>query len=345
MHVPSLFKPSKRKIILLIILILIAGLVFYFFGQKKSKPKQYATVLKQDIESTVSSSGILTGKDSANLKFKISGKLSYIKVKVGDIVNKNDLIAGLDTQDLDIALQQARNTLTDKQATLANVYDQVKDHSSDETFTQRQTRTTAETASNNAYDSVKAAQRAYQDAVISTPISGIVTQAIPVSGQVVTGSDVIAQIVDTSEIYFDTDVDESDVSKVAIGLPADVTLDAYPGQLFKGVVNQVLPQTKVTSSGATVVTVRIKLDNPPAVFVNGLSGEASIITSTVTNALIIPQEALRDDSTVVELINNKLVEKKVDTGILSDTNVEIKSGLSEGEKVLLNPPSVGSKLN
>ena len=346
MKIPGIFKPSKRKIIItIIVLILFSAAGFKLFGGKKQAPIQFAAVKRQDIKSIVSSSGNLTGKSVANLKFKSSGKLAYVNIKVGDPVKENDVIAGLDTQDLKIALQQAFNTYRDKQAIAEKAEDDVKDHSKDESFAQKVTRTTAQSARDSAFDSVKAAQRTFQDAVITAPFFGVVTQAIEVSGQTVSSTDLIAQIVDFSSIYFDTDVDEADIFKVAVGAPAEVTLDAYPGEVFKGKVDQIKPQTKVTSSGATVVTVRIILDSPKIVFVNGLSGESSIISATSLKTLTIPQEALRDDKSVVVKSGKKLEAKKVETGISSDTEVEIKSGLNEGEQILLNPPPPSTKLN
>lgn len=345
MKITHLFKPSKKKVVIALIIFTAAVAGFSVFNAKKQTPLQFASVKRQDIKSIVLSSGNLTGKNIANLKFKSSGKLSYLNVKMGDSVARYQTIAGLDTKDLSITLQQAYNTLRDKDAAKQKAEDDVKGHDSDETFTQKVTRTTAEVARDNAFDNVKAAQRAFEDAVIVSPIAGVVTQAIQVSGQTVTGSDVIAQIVDTSSIYFDTDVDEADINKVSVGFLADVNLDAYPNQIFKGTVNQILPQTKTTSSGATVVTVRIKLESAPPNFINRLSGQASIITSTSKDALTIPQEALRDDNTVIVQNNNELGTKKVEAGISSDTDVEIKNGLNEGEKVLLDPPAVGSKLN
>lgn len=348
MKIPHFLKPSKKKIIILIVLLLIGIGGFLLFGNKKKPVLQFATVQKQDIRSSVSSSGNLTGKNTANLHFKSSGKLAYINVKEGDPIKPGMVIAGLDTQDLNIQLQQAQNTLRDKQAIATKAEDDVKDHSADESFAQKVTRTTAQAARDSAFDSVKAAQRAFQDAVIVSPnFFGVVTKtSVQVPGQIVTSADLIAQIVDMSAFYFDTDVDEADISKVAIGAQVEVTLDAYPGQTFTGKVDQVFPQTKTTSSGATVVTVRIILDNPKIVFVNGLSGQSSIIYQAQFNALTLPQEALRDDNTVVvEPSKGVLEEKKVETGISSDIDVEIKSGLSEGEKVLLNPPATGSKLN
>lgn len=345
MQILELLKPSKKKVIILTALIVLAAVGFNFFGQKQQAPLQFASVKKQDIKSTVASSGFLAGKDSANLKFKSSGKLSFINVKAGDKVTAGQVIAGLDTQDLSITLQQAQNTYRDKQAIAEKAEDDVKDHSKDESFAQKVTRTTAQAARDSAYDSVKAAQRAFQDAVITSPIDGIVTAAIAISGQTVGGSDVIAQVVDTSEIYFDTDVDEADIGNLSLGQKTEVTLDSYPNLVFKGVVDQILPQTKTTPSGATVILVRIKLDDPKITFVNGLSGQASIIISEATDALTIPQEALRDDDTVLIQENNVLKPKKVFPGIKSDTDVEIKQGLGENDKVLLNPPAPSPRLN
>lgn len=335
----------KRPLIILIILILVALLGFNFFGRKKQEPFQFVLVQRQDVRSTVSSSGRLTGKNTANLKFKSSGKLSFINVRAGEKVIPGQVIAGLDTQDLSIALQQAQNTLRDKQAIAEKAEDDVKDHSKDESFAQKVTRTTAQAARDSAFDAVKAAQRVFQDAVIVSPIKGIITQAIQVKGQTVTSTDLIAQVIDTSSIYFDSEVDEADIASLSLGQKAEIVLDAYPNRIFKGVIDQIQPQTKTTSSGATVILIRIKLIDDEVTFVDGLSGQASIVIAESLNTLTIPQEALRDDDTVLIQENGSLKLKKVTSGIKSDTDVEIKSGLNMGEKILLNPSSSKAMMN
>lgn len=341
MKIANLLKPSRKKIIILIILVILGVIGFNFFGQKKQTPLQFADVKKQDIKSTVSSSGTLTGKNVVSLKFKSGAKLAYINVKVGDEVSAGQVIAGLDTQDLVIKLQQAQNTLRDKQAAAEKAEDDVKDHSKDETFAQKATRTAAQAARDSAFDSVKEARRAFQDDTIIAPIAGLVTQAPTIVGQVVSGSDLIAQVVDTTQVYFDTDVDEADIGKISTDQKAEITLDAYEEKVFTGIVSEIIPQTKTTSSGVTVVTVRVKLDKPPSGFINGLTGQASIILSEAKNALTIPQEALREDNTVFVQENSRTHPQKVAPGISSDTEIEIKDGLSENEKVLLNPPTQG----
>ncbi len=241
MRIHGILKPSKKKIILLIILIAVAIIGFNFFGKgKKPVPMQFASVKRQDIKSVVSSSGILTGRSVANLKFKSGGKLLYINVKAGDWVKKYQVIAGLDTRDLAITLQQAQNTLVAKDAAAKKAEDDVKNHDKDETFTQKETRTAAQIARDNAFDSVKSAEKAFEDAVIISPIEGFTTQAIQTPNQTVSGTDLIAQIVDMSSIYFDSDVDESDISNIGVGTPSEVTLDAYPKQVFKGLVDKIL---------------------------------------------------------------------------------------------------------
>ncbi len=319
----------------------VAFLVFNNFTKPKEEALQFAEVKKQDISSTVSSSGTLSGKNVVDLKFKSGGKLSYINAKVGDTVFKGQVIAGLDTQQLSIELQQAQNTLRDKQALVDKALDEVKDHSADETFSQRVTRTSAEVARDNAVDNVKAAQRAFQDAVIFSPSTGLITQASVVPGQIV-GSEAIVQVVDFSQIIFDADIDEADIAKISLGQKAQVTLDAYPGKVLEGEVIEIIPQTKTISSGATVILIKINLGKPTITPIKGLSGQASIILSEAKNALTIPLEALRDDDSVVVQTNQGLKAQKVTPGIKSDTEIEIKEGLSENETILLNPPANGN---
>lgn len=337
----KIFKVLRKRLLtppIIVILIILLGLAGYFLLRPGPKPLEYASVNRQDIKSVISASGILTGKETVNLKFKGAGKLAYLKVKTGDKVKKGQAIAGLDTQDLSITLQQALNTLRDKQAAAEKVLDDVKNHDTDETFAQKATRTTAEVARDNAYDAVRAAKRAFQDSVILSPINGIVTQQADLSpGQIVSSSDLIAQITNFSEILFSADPDEADITKVKLGQKAEVTLNAYGDKVFAGKVKEILPQVKTTASGATTVTLKISLVNPEIEPIYGLNGQASIIVSESPNALVIPQEALAGDNEVFVKKDKKIIKKQVTLGIRSDTDVEITAGLSENEEVVKNP--------
>lgn len=337
MKIISILKYLPKKLLVIPLVVFIA--IFWYSSVQKPKQAQiqFTKVKTADIKSQVSASGTLIGKHSARLKFKSSGKLAYINVKQGDRVSAGQPVAGLDTKELSIALRQAQNIYTAKDATAKNIEDQVKNHDSDETFAQKDTRVAAQTARDNAYDNLKAAEQAIQEAQIFSPINGLVTQTDFVPGQIVSQSDIIVDISDDSEIFFDADVDEADISKISQNQNAQITLNAYEDDIFEGTVDEIVPQTKTSSSNATTITVRIKLDNPNIKFIPGLNGQAAITTAAQNHALTIPQDALRDDNTVLIKTPNGFRSTKVVTGVKSDIEVEIKSGLHENEEVVENP--------
>ncbi|MBF8249456.1 MAG: HlyD protein [Candidatus Levybacteria bacterium] len=333
--------PGKYKIIGLII-IAVLGL-FIFFGNKKTVPLQFITVKKQNIRQEISGSGTLSGTNSASLHFKISGKLTYLKVSAGDKVAKGQVIGGLDTQDLEIALRQAQNTLRDKRAIVDRIRDDTKDNTS-ETYTQRQTRTTAEVAQDNAYDSVLAAQRAFQDSVIISPIAGVVTKVDFLPGQNVSPADIIAQVVDFSAIVFSGEVDEADIAKVSVGQSAEITLNAYGNRVFQGKVSEIFQETEITSNGATVVIVKILLDDQTVKNIAGLNGQVNIITSEKNNVLTVPLDTLQNGNTVFVKTVLGLKKQKIEVGLESDTEAEITDGLKEGDQIVTNPADVPNNL-
>lgn len=325
------------------------GLAIFSFTRPKTPKFELAQVKKGDIKATVSASGSLAGKNTANLKFKGGGKLAYINVKTGDRIRAGQTIASLETQDLTIALNQANNNLRDKQVTLNKVLDDihlaqygnggfVNVGSSNETETQKQTRTSAEVARDNAYEAVKEAQRKFNDAVIITPFAAVVTEVNIFPGQFVTG-DTAIQVIDDSVVLFDAEVDEADAGKVKVDQEVETTLDAFPDQIFKGKVSEILPQTKLTSANATVAIAKVLIDHLPDNVVFGLNGQASIITQEAKNVLTVPAEALGEENQVFVQKEKGVEPVQVEVGISSDTDVEIKNGLHEGDKVVLNPPS------
>lgn len=333
--------PKKYKVIGLIGIAVLG--FFVIAGNKKAVPLQFVQVKRQDVRQEISGSGTLTGTNSASLHFKTSGRLAYINVKTGNKVAKGQVIGGLDTQDLVIALRQAQNTLRDKRAIVDKIKDDTKDNTA-ESYTQRQTRTTAEVAQDNAYDSVLAAQRAFQDAVIISPIAGVVTKANFLPGQNVSASDIIAQIVDFSSIVFSAEVDEADIAKVAVGQKAEITLNAYGDRIFQGEVSEILQETETTANGATVVAVKILLDDQSVKNIAGLNGQVNIIISEKDNVLSIPLDALQNGNTVFIKTALGLNKQKVKIGLESDTAAEIIGGLKEGEQIVTNPADVPNNL-
>lgn len=345
-----IYRLKKLPKILIIIgfflLMVIVGAVISL--KPNSKPLEMVTVKKQDLKVMVSASGKLTGNNLLDLRFGTSGKIYQINVKEGNSVQKGQILASLDNREQAIALQQAQNTLRDKQAQADKALDDIhlfqygmggfaNVATPNETMTQRKDRTTAEVAKDNAFDSVKLAQKNLEDTIIVAPTSGIIIQANFLPGQQIGSTDSIIKLVDTSRIYFDAEIDEVDIGKIALNQKAEITLNAYSQKVFEGEVSEIQLFTKTTSTGATMVTVRI-LVSPDVAFIDNLSGQVSITTSEAKNVLTIPLEALREDNTVMVQAESEMQPKKVVPGIKSDTEVEIKQGLQEGNRIVVNPP-------
>lgn len=345
----KLLKIFKQKKFIFLAILVLAGLGFFIFRQTRPTPQvQLATVERHEINETVPASGTLDGSQSATLRFQTGGKLATLNVKEGDRVTQGQVIASLDQSQLFLSLQQAQNNLADKEATLQKVLDDIHLYqygnggfsnvgSANETQLQRATRISAEEAVNIADATVKSDQVAVNNSVITSPINGIVTAAKIIPGQTVSSADVIAQVVDDSGIYFDGEVDEGDIGKVLINQPVNVTLNTYGDRVFKGYVSRIIPTTTTTTSGATVIITKIKLDNPGISLITNLNGQAAIITKQKSNVLTVPTESLVDDTHVYVDNNGQDVLTEIKTGISSDTLTEVLSGLSENQKVVTNP--------
>lgn len=276
-RIRGLFKRFKlpRSILIIALALILAGVGVFFFKKGNLDPVAPITV-SEEVVSSVSASGVLKGKDTVNLKFASGGRLSYVGVREGDRVVRGQVLARLDTQELSVALQQAKNTLRDKEASLAKVYDDVKDHKYDESYAQKQSRTTAEVAKDNAYDEVRTIEASLRNSYIYSPIAGVATQSPFLAGQFVSGADIIVQVADDSKVYFDAEVDEADINQVQVGATAEVTLNSLPDKVITGKVEKIIPVAKTATSGATVIIVRIVLDNFESSFVSGINGQAEI---------------------------------------------------------------------
>lgn len=332
----NLLRGRKKYFLIAFLIFLVLGWLFFIRTGDKEEIK-IAKAERKDVVQYVSASGVLDGGETANLRFQLGGRLVYLGVKEGDTVLKNQLVAALDSTQASISLQQAKNTLRDKEASLEKIYDDVKGHEKDETFVQKQTRTTAEVAKDNAYDSVRSAEKALKDTRLSSPLSGIVTKVDFVVGQNISAADVIIQVSDNRSVYFDAEVDEADVAKVTIGQKAQVTLNTYPDKVLSGKVEKIVPNVKTTSSGATAVVARVNLGTPDIIFVPGVNGQAEIITQEAKASIAAPQEALVEPHFLYVAHDGKYEKREVKAGLLSDTDVQILEGLTEGEEVVVNP--------
>jgi HlyD family secretion protein len=217
----------------------------------------------------------------------------------------------------------------------------------------------------------------------TAPYDGIVTNLPVHEGETVVmgiqnapGSTLMT-VSDMSVVTAEVHVDETDIVNVANGQAAEVTIDAVPGQTFKGKVTQIGDNAIVRSTGLSTAQstassqeakdfkVVITLDNPPQTARPGLSATAKITTGSEHDVLTIPIQALtmrnwndleekkkgvktvsaagppppkkesQDVQGVFVVTKAKKAEfREVKTGLTGTTDIQVKSGLQEGDEII-----------
>ena len=135
------------------------------------------------------------------------------------------------------------------------------------------------------------------------------------------------------------DVDEVDVDRIDIDLPASVYLDAFPDQEFASSVSRIAPAAKLTLTGGTIFPVSLDLGDTPREVLIGMKGDVTIEIEVVEDVVVVPIEALfdEDDGTFVYVVDDgRLRRERVEVGTLTETDVEIISGVGTGETVALS---------
>jgi cobalt-zinc-cadmium efflux system membrane fusion protein len=175
-------------------------------------------------------------------------------------------------------------------------------------------------------------------ATLSSPIDGTIIERHATMGEVVDPEDVLFQIADTSQVWIVGRVFEKDASKVLEGMPAVLTLHAYPGKSWTGKVAYV---DRVLDHRTHSVAVRMELDNPERLLKPGYFGALHLDTGGDSKPRpVVPVDALQrmDNRTVLLVPGDKPRSyrmREVITGVEQDGFVEILEGIEVGEQVVV----------
>jgi len=198
--------------------------------------------------------------------------------------------------------------------------------------------------------SVSSAWLSYQSvsSVIAAPISGTITNLTYAEGMSLSASSDTSQriaVIESEGTPMATfNISEIDVSKVRPGQKATIKLDSLSDKTFTG---QVITVDKIgaTTSGVTNYPVIIKFDSGASEILPNMSATANIILEVKDNVLLVPSSAVQkqNDQNVVQVMKGEQEQTvDVEVGLISDTQTEILSGLSEGDEVVTSTTSSSS---
>lgn len=308
-------KKMPKLLKVLIILIIIGGVVAagLFIARKTISKNKVAntvyTVTKETYENVIEISGAIAAAQSQTLKASSAGTVTEVYVKQGDTVKKGDIIIQLDDT-------------TERYNLAKHDYE---------------TQTVLITGSAREYQ-LKLNQRSslvqkVNERKVTATFDGIVANMSVAVGDYLEAKDDIGTLVDTSYLTAQVEVAETDVSKLKVGQEVDFTFSAS-NETVKGYVVGWPAIGTVTSRGATVVKVTVRIDEYPETILPNFSFSGKIKIAPDENYILVSRYAIgrEDGQAFVELADSG--EKiNVTVSPYDKDYVKVESGLSGGERV------------
>lgn len=329
--------PIRVVIIFALVLTLIGGYRIFFL---KAPAYKTTKVTRGIIEQTVMASGEVKSLNQVDLKFQTGGKLVWVGVKEGDTVKKWQVIASLDQRTVERNIKKKFLAYMNERWDFEQTQDDYKTRKERYLLTDAEKRILEKAQFD--LDSVVAdyeiAVLAKEQAVLVSPIAGIITRLdTAVAGVNVTATDTVT-IADPSTMIFQANIEEIDIGKIKIGQVATVSLDAYPEEKFKSEVIKIGFASAVTTGGGTAFPIEVSL--PPKAnqkFKVGLNGDIEVGIETKENILVIPSEALfsQDNKTYVwKMVKKKPAKIEISTGLVNEEMTEVTSGLGDNDIII-----------
>ena len=335
-------------------------------GQRVTRGELLATLARESFNRTVENARLALAKARAQLESQRAGQANArgsqnqqlaqanasfenatleVTNASTNLTNTKNLFAagGASSNDVSTAasnLTKAQSNLTSARIGLETAQNAVGIKANSDTQDLRNSQLAVE----QAQIALKNAQSDANKTKIYAPVNGVISSVTAQIGSPASGSAALFTVIDDSVVELPVQVDETEIGKVKVGQPADVTLDALPDGNFKGKVSRISPKATVVSNIA-VFYVRVRLENPDRVLRPGMSAEAEIISQQIDNAITVSKRAVETvrNRAYVQLLgtDGKTQERtRVRTGPDDGTNIVITSGLERGQTVVL--PTRGS---
>lgn len=343
----SLFNKIMAKKWYLVAIMLIAVGAFYFLNPNDKEEYRTTTVSRQTITETINASGEVIAKDSAELRFNTPSKVVWVGVKKGDRVKKWQAVASLDKRTLE---KNLKKKLLDYQTTRWNFEQDQDDYDVNGrpleqvilTDEEKRILEKSQFGLDKSVLDVEISQLAAEEAVLISPIEGtVISDGGLVAGENLTVTNLATdyiKVANLSTLQFKVQVDEVDFGRITIGQPVKIVLDAFPDDVFPGKVTFINKEGVKTLSGGLTVPIEVAFDEVDDRLVLGLSGDADFIIEEKQNVLVIPREFVKSDNNnqvVYVLVDGKPEKVIVTTGLMTIDQIEITSGLNEGQEIII----------
>ena len=337
---------KKKRIIIAAIIVFIIALVVVLPKVLAGEPPALAvttgSVEKMDIEQAVSIKGTIQGSQKADVATSLNYEIVSILVEEGDVVTKDQVLATLDSDDLQDDYHKSLSALSESKFNFEAAKSLYSEGAiSKEEYIKAESQYESDRITVDAYD--------ISDKVnIKSPIAGTVTRVNVNIGRYANdteNSEPMFVVEDLQNLKMDVKISEYDISKIKVGQNVTITAEVLGEDSVTGTISRISPtgEQKDETSKEMVIPVQIDVSNENASLIAGVTAKAKIEIEKKADVLAIPIDAIMEDPDTGEnfamvLKGTKLKKIPIELGIEGDFEVEVRSGdLSEGDQVVLNP--------
>lgn len=290
-----------------------------------------ADIKKMKSDRVLTLVGALNAEQEVDIVAETSGKITSMNFELGQYKTKGSSIVNIDDKLKAIAYQTAKTNFEKTKKDFERTENLYKGGTASE-----QEYDNAKAAYQNAQDNLDQAEKQFSYTHVTTPINGYISSKYVELGSYVNIGSKIASVVDISSVKVNLSVSESNAYSIKTGDKAVITTDVYPGAEFTGRVSFVSPSGDASHN----YPVEIKIPNNSKYQLKSGTFVTAVIELKGSTALYIPREALQGSvkEAKVYVAKDGIAKlKNVVLGASNDDNyLEVISGLSEGEKVVVS---------
>ncbi len=308
--------------------VVVLGVAGAWVGWGRPTPVQLVAPTRGEAIDAVFATGSVEPVLQLPVAPRVGGRVIELLVDEGQTVKKGQLLARLETAELEAQLQELAARERQAQLALDRAEALVRQNF---VAASEADRTRAERDAVRAQIERVRAQRAY--ALLHAPLPGVVLRRDAEPGQFFAAGQPLLYLGDALNLRVSAEVDEEDIPRVRPGMPVVLRAQALGPQVFDGTVDSITPRGDPV---ARSYRVRIALSAPPAALRVGMTVDANLIAARRAEALLLPSAAVLKGQ-VWQVAEGRARAAKVQAGASGNGRVEIRAGLTADARVIAKP--------
>ena len=370
----QLIAQKKKWLIYILLAVVLLGMGKSFFGDEEKVAYITDSVRRQDIEKVVNATGEVRASNLVTVGAQVSGKIEKLYVDVGQEIKKGDLIAEIDSTTQQNEVDINKSKLNSYQAQLKAAQTSLKVAEKQYKRMQSLKKSNAASSEDlenaeDAFETAKAKVTELESSVketeislstaetnlgytkITAPLDGTIVSVPVKEGQTINAAmdtPTIVQVADLSQMEILIEISEGDIGNIKPGVKVTYSILADLGKVYETTLKSVDPgltlltdgeYTEVVDDGEAIYYYgRLSVPNDDGKLRIGMTTQNVIYVERAENVLTVPVTAVKTNAEgkyVEVLTKTGVVQKGIETGVSDGLNMEVKTGVEEGDEIII----------